>query len=383
MNKIKVLHVGEIVRGGVATYISTLLNDRDNRIENYLMLSDYKSLKNWGIDRSHISYYSYRRNILGVMKAFLSVKQYINLIKPDIIYCHSTWAGIIVRLPLFFSKKTYRVIYNAHGWSFLRNVSTLKKYIYSTVERLLAIKTDMIINVSKNEYITSLLYKIPIDKSCLIYSGIDSNYLSDKLEDNKVMSNNEINLLYVGRFDTPKGVDCLLNQFSNIKRNDMHLYLIGDFVVDKELFKKVNSDKITFLGWKKACDIAPYYKNADVIIVPSRWEAFGLVAVEAMMYAKPVIVSNKGALPELINDGFNGYVFNMDINDSLTKLLNSLDKNSLRQMGVNAFNEYKLKYTADKMKTNTKDMYFRVYNGNYSNGSFAICLIKKIMKRKL
>ena len=74
--------------------------------------------------------------------------------------------------------------------------------------------------------------------------------------------------------------------------------------------------------------------------MPSRWEAFGLVAIEAMKYGKPVIVSNRGALPELVQDGMNGWVFNMGDKSDLVSVLqnvNTVKCNKLGQIGIDVY----------------------------------------------
>ena len=74
----------------------------------------------------------------------------------------------------------------------------------------------------------------------------------------------------------------------------------------------------------------------DAIVLPSRWEAFGLVAVEAMRNARPVLVSNRGALPELVIDGYNGLVFDMDDPNGLAQALDRVATLDLARMGDNA-----------------------------------------------
>ena len=70
--------------------------------------------------------------------------------------------------------------------------------------------------------------------------------------------------------------------------------------------------------------------------MPSRWEAFGLVGVEAMKYGRPIIVSNRGALPELVKAEENGYIFDFDHPESLIQILDKLDKRNLCRMGQKA-----------------------------------------------
>ena len=93
--------------------------------------------------------------------------------------------------------------------------------------------------------------------------------------------------------------------------------------------------------------------------MPSRWEAFGLVAVEAMKYGKAVIASDRGALPELIKNGENGFTFSMETRDSLKNVLDLLDKNQLRQMGYKAEKLFFSHFQAEEMLTRTIKSYCR------------------------
>ena len=121
---LKVLHIGEYVQGGVATYIKTLLSDDDKEIENHLLLAWEKSEHEWNLPTEQVHYYhNYRRSIGSVLKAMLKIRQSIKNIKPDVIYCHSTWAGVLARFPMLLIGKNCRVIYNAHGWAFLRDTA--------------------------------------------------------------------------------------------------------------------------------------------------------------------------------------------------------------------------------------------------------------------
>lgn len=115
----KVLHVGEYVQGGVATYILTLLDHSNHpEIEDYLVCSDYNSDHSWKLPEGRIYYYPYKRTLGNIPNAIKAIYRVVKHVKPDVIYCHSTWAGLFVRLPLFFLPKHYRIIYNAHGWAF-------------------------------------------------------------------------------------------------------------------------------------------------------------------------------------------------------------------------------------------------------------------------
>ena len=128
-------------------------------------------------------------------------------------------------------------------------------------------------------------------------------------------------------------------------------------------YKKINDERIHFLGWIPHGEIGEYYQSCDGVIMPSRWEAFGLVAVEAMKYKKPVIVSDCGALPELVKDGYNGYVFKMDDEDSLKLIIDKLEKDTLIQLGNNAFGEFKKNFSETVMREKMKAIYEEILSG--------------------
>ncbi|WP_418248678.1 glycosyltransferase [Dialister succinatiphilus] len=331
----KVLHVGEYVQGGVATYIRTLLDHPDYpEIEDYLVCSDYNSDHSWKLPEDRIYYYPYKRTLGNIPNAIKAIYRVVKHVKPDVIYCHSTWAGLFVRLPLFFLPKHCRIIYNAHGWAFLRDTTSLKKALYALIERVLSIRTDAIVNVSDYEYRAAKNARISKKRLWLVFSGISSV----KGETPPVeLPKGVINLLFVGRFDAPKGIDYLLEHFSKCKRKDIHLFVIGDNVVgDSEKIPMIDTEKVTFCGWIPHDKLDGYYKSCDAVIMPSRWEAFGLVGVEAMKYGKPIIVSNRGALPELVKDGENGYIFDFEHPESLIHILEALNKKELHYKGEKA-----------------------------------------------
>ncbi|SEI84283.1 Glycosyltransferase involved in cell wall bisynthesis [Propionispira arboris] len=353
----KVLHISEYAQGGLATYIKTLFSyDGKDNIENYLLVSEYKSDHQWNIPSDKVNYYHYKRGLKDILPAMYAIQKHIAKLQPDIIYIHSTWAGVLARFPYLFRKKNVRVLYNAHGWSFLRDTSGWKKWIYALIEWGLSLTTDAIINVSDYEYQSAMNYGLFKSKLIVIHSGISS-----KEDCNEVcfeVNTNKINLLFVGRFDPQKGIDYLLKEIKKCKRKDIHLYVIGDNVVSDGMgIQAINNDRVTFLGWISHDDVAAYYKACDAVIMPSRWEAFGLVAIEAMKYMKPVIVSDRGALPELVKDKVNGYVFSMDENKSLGYILENLSREKLHALGEKARQVFEEYFTDQHMLKETIEVY--------------------------
>ncbi len=352
---IKVLHVGEYAQGGVATYIQTLLHHPNQaEIVDYVICAKKNSAKKWGIPEEHVFYYDYTRTLLQIPKAMLAVRNIVRKVRPDVIYCHSTWAGFFVRLPLLICKKPCRIIYNAHGWAFLRDTAEWKRKIYAWIEHLLLLRTDKVINVSKYEYRAAVSYGLPAEKQVVIYSGISPE--RQPIDPNVKLPAGRINLLFVGRFDPQKGLDILLKAMAECKRKDLHLTVIGDNVIGGTHIEKKDTENVTFLGWIPHDKLGSYYNACDAVIMPSRWEAFGLTAVEAMKYGKAVIASNKGALPELVQSGKIGYIVDLNKREVL-RLLGRLDRETLITMGNNAEKRFVEFYESDDMIHKTVDVY--------------------------
>lgn len=361
----KILHVGEYVNGGVATYLRTLLNglQKYSNIESYLLISEYKSQKNWENITKKVFYYKYKRSISNIFSAIKQIHEVIEKVNPDIIHVHSTWAGLFVRLPYLLKKRKAKIIYQSHGWSFLMDTSKYKKNIYAFVEKILSIPTDKIINISNYEQNQAIKYGLNKNKMVMIYNGVEDKVNKSNLKLN--WDKNKINLLFVGRLDRQKGLDLFLDVYNKIELDNIHLYVIGTSVLDNSLPK--NTETVTYLGWVDNKDIDAYYQACDAVIMPSRWEGFGLVAIEAMRNSKPVIVSNAGALPELIKNNINGYIFKLKDKFSLRDILIKLDKNKLEIIGFNNRKLFLKTFINKQFLINMLDLYKNL-NKNVKRG---------------
>ncbi|RGR95841.1 glycosyltransferase [Heyndrickxia coagulans] len=360
------MHVGEIVKGGVATYLKELINFQQKAIGNnnvFLFISQL-SEKNFNLKDSNIMVYNYKRNIFNILGTIFELARYIKKVKPDIIHAHSSFAGLMVRVLYYFSfnKNRPKIIYCSHGWSFLMDIGRFKKKIYLFIEKVLARKTDLIINISKYEHTQALKLGMDKEKLVLIPNGIHRHCNYDYKPD-IILNNNKINILFIGRFDKQKGLDYLLNVFNNNSNylNNIKLYTMGESVIHK--YKDLQIPKnVSNIGWVDNKYVDSYIKLFDAIIIPSRWEGFGLVALEGMKNKKALIVSNRGALPDLVIDGHNGFVFNFDNPKSLVSILMKINKKQLNVMGENGYKKFISQYQSDKMNFEILKQYKKVLN---------------------
>lgn len=355
----KILHVCEYVRGGITTYMNEILRYQvsSGQTESvHLLMSRFNSDK-ISVNGVHVHYYKYKRKLSEFLPAALRIQKQIRQIRPDIIHVHSSFAGLLVRICYLYKKERPRIVYCAHGWSFLMEVSPLKKALYGVLEKVLSSKTDLIIDISTKEYLGAQKYRIPDDKSLVIPNGIDERTnLVRPVTVSMVHDPSKITLLFVGRFDRQKGFDLLVDFFKSHPLRNTILYAVGENVLDPAM-KEEMPDNIVSLGWVDHSTIDFYYQQADAVIIPSRWEGFGLVAVEAMKNKKPVLASNRGDLPELVKNGINGYLFDLDHLDDLTRILTTVTKPELKAMGEHGFIFFKNHFTSKKLNQRLMKVY--------------------------
>ncbi|MGC8979482.1 glycosyltransferase family 4 protein [Caldisericum sp.] len=130
---------------------------------------------------------------------------------------------------------------------------------------------------------------------------------------------NKYNFIYVGRLSPEKNLITLLKAFDNIIKNekeskDWGLIIVGDGPQRKELEEFVEKynlkNYVFFVGGKSWKEVVEYYTLADVFILPSLSEPWGLVVNEAMICGLPVIVSKSaGSYWDLLKEGINGFGF--------------------------------------------------------------------------
>ena len=159
---------------------------------------------------------------------------------------------------------------------------------------------------------------------------------------------NQDYVLFVGYFDiSNKGVDILIRSFYLLRKSIKEIKLVIAAIPTREsaqlidLIKKLRIEKdVKILLYLDDESIASLLKNCLFVILPSRTEAFGTVILEAFASGKTVIASKVGGIPEVINNGFNGLLFEPEnTNDLLNKMLLLVKDDLLRaQLERNAYN---------------------------------------------
>lgn len=117
-------------------------------------------------------------------------------------------------------------------------------------------------------------------------------------------------ILFVGRVTPEKGLDLLLDALAHVA-GPWRLTVVGDGLALPAIRRRVEhagwSDRVTLRGWLDGRALTEAYQQAAVVVVPSRWpEPFGIVGLEAMAQARPVVACDIGGIPEWLRDGDGG-----------------------------------------------------------------------------
>lgn len=351
----KILHVCESIIGGTGTYLNELIPNLKKHYgnKNVIILVPKEHL-DYLSDESKASVVCFNRpnRKIGLIYLLITYIKTIIKYRPDIVHAHSTFAGLIVRLlfPAFFR---IPIIYCPHGWATEMKQSSLQKSLIIKIEYMLSWLCKKIHAISESEKKTALEIGINTKKIVKIYNGINPEppNLNSIIWDDK-----RLKILFIGRFDQQKGLDVLLDATQSLHET-VCLKLIGGAVNDKVDIDFNKYKNIECIGWKKATEIASYTNACDLVVIPSRWEGFGLVAIEAMRMAKPVLASNTGGLSEIVIDGKTGFLVPPENVECLHNCISSIKKETLGTMGKEGRKRFQSLFTTSAMVENIIKLY--------------------------
>lgn len=333
---IRILHCAETIKGGIATYLRELIplqcdefgashvvvlipasqagelpvppgvrvvlfNDQGGRVGNALVLA---------------------RETLALARAF----------KPSVVHVHSTFAGATVRPALAIGYRHARVVYCPHGWSWDRPMSPLARRLAGLTERLLSHLSDQIVCISAHEVRTAQQHGLPSNKLALVRNAVNTvPPEAQALARPVAWPEGTRRLLFVGRLDLQKGVDVLWRALEKLGP-DTHALVAGAAVLADDAAAQWPRNA-TSVGWVGPGELETLFAQAELLVVPSRWEGFGLVAAEAMRSGLPVVASRVGGLTEVVEHGITGLLVEPNSPEALTQAIGNLSADDLARMG--------------------------------------------------
>lgn len=288
--------------------------------------------------------------------AYMKVKKILKDFKPDVVHMHFTFYH--TSPSILFALKNIPLAMTTHAHEILAPVGInyssqckhsfidycikctgLIKYYPELIKRIIFKKLSKRINlfIAPSKYYTHIHKKAGYSPIVTIYNGI----IEKKVY--KPVNVNKQNILFIGRLAPEKGADTIVRAMPDILTAlpNTKLTIVGDGPESNKLKSLIYEYKlennIKMVGKIPNKKTSYFYEQATLVIVPSLYpDNLPTVCIEAMNNGRALLVSNKGGLPELVNNGKNGYLFEpentKDLANKTVMILS--DKEKLKRLSM-------------------------------------------------
>jgi glycosyltransferase involved in cell wall biosynthesis len=289
----------------------------------------------------------------------------------------------IIRLVLLIRMKRFEIIHT-HGYfsgtfgriaAFIARVPIIISHVHTTnwdlkkrhriIERLLSIITDRILCCS--DYVKYFLNgheKIHSKKIIRIYNGVKEMQSHINMNEHTGHQKQKIKIVTIASLVKNKGHRYLIKAIKSLVEDcpNIELILVGEGPLSTELKCYAQSleirEKVKFLG--RLSDVEPILQESDIVVLPSiEREGLGVCLIEAMRHSRPVIGSKIGGIPELIDDGVNGYLVPPRDSDALARKIERLisSEQERKRLGGQGRKKYEKKFRVEKMIDDLEKVY--------------------------
>jgi glycosyltransferase involved in cell wall biosynthesis len=278
----------------------------------------------------------------------------------DVIHVHD-WLTVLAGIEA--KKRSGKpLVFHVHALESDRSGVFIDGRIFA-IEKYGMEKADKIVAVS--QYTKNMIvekYGIPADKIEIVHNG---HYFIDyaDLHNNKIAGNKMV--LFVGRLAHQKGPHCFLEVARKILevRDDVHFVIAGTGGLMRELVDRVASwhlgKNIHFTGFLGAKDVAHAYRLADVYVMPSVSEPFGLSCLEALSHQIPVVISKQSGVAEVVHNALK--VDFWDVNEMANKILALLTYPALKKEALKHTDNELKELTWDKTANSIINLYNKLH----------------------
>lgn len=298
-----------------------------------------------------------QRGIFDTVITFFQLLSVIRKQNIEIVHSHHRYFDLLAFVISKFAK--------------IRTVTSVQSKVYG--KKRLSYKSEILIACSNSikqhlvEYFKFDRRRIEVIHNFIDVSEIEDELPIQGLKDELGINSDLLVIGFVGRISIrEKGVDLLLEAFNQVTEEyqNLCLLIIGDGE-DKELVKNIISqNKLPVIFLEPKEKIYPYIKLMDIVVLPSRVEPFGIVAIEAGIMKKPIVTSDVGGLIEIVDDGINGLLFSRGNKQSLFEKLELLISNSkLRiEFGEKLYQKVSVNFTVHQSIPKYNKIYEKLVN---------------------
>lgn len=232
------------------------------------------------------------------------------------------------------------------------NSWVIKKFL--KFEKMVLDEVSRIVFVSHNSKIRFLdtHSNVAPEKVSYVYNGLPDKFIEKKSK----MNEKSFEICCVASITDRKGQDIIIDSLLKLsyeERNRLHFTFVGDGYLRDTLEKKCKYygvDKyVDFVGNQKNVDT--YLAKSDIFILPSRDEGLPMAIIEAQRAKLPVISTYVAGIPEMIDNGISGLLFNPVV-DELVDILKNITRYNWEEMGNRSYETYKNKFTLNAMVSN-------------------------------
>ena len=232
-----------------------------------------------------------------------ALRKHLKQLKPDVVHCHSSFAGFVGRLAALGLKT--KVFYSPHCISFMRqDISPIKKGIFKVFELIASIKKSTYVACSQSEY-NAIKAALPFTKVVLLENAVD---LSDfKAPLNKQTQSATLKVVTVGGIRPQKGPAEFAKLANAFKSENIEFIWIGDG--EQEHKQCLIDVGLHVKGWMPREDVINELYQADLYLSTALWEGMPVSIIEACAAGLPVIARNCDGNKDIISHDVNGYLF--------------------------------------------------------------------------
>ncbi len=337
--------------GGAQTVVANLANSLVEGNEVFVASGEGDgkmwSLFHPSVECIHLKHLQRAVSLKEDLLAYREIRKLYKRIKPDVVHLHASKVAILGKIAIPRKK----IIYTVHGFDSIRVANRIFLPITKFMQRFCA----SIVGVSNYDY-NNLLSENITNNVEMIYNGINRPDTSS-IEDIPVFHQYEKNVLTIARLVAPKKP----RYFVEIaKRLPQYGFIwIGNC---EEVEYDDVPENCHFIG--NIANAGAYCSKTDLYCLVSDFEGLPVSILEAMSFGKPVVASKVGGVPEIIEDGVNGYAVENDVDIFVNRIKEILEDPDLYgkmcQKSLDIFNE---KLTIKTMV----DKYFAIYKRIYSS----------------
>ena len=270
--------------------------------------------------------------------ATLRLARLIRRERPDILHTHTAKAGTVGRVAALFAGRHRPpiIVHTFHGHVLRGYFGVLRSRLFLLLERWLAKRTTALIAVSpqvRDDLVA--LGVAPAGRFAVIRLGIELAERVDGQRDGRAESRRYLGIApdrfavgWIGRMTAVKRTDDVLVAFKRLREDgvDAVLCMVGDGPDRPGLEQRAQELGVVrdtlFLGYQE--DVAPYYAAFDALVLPSSNEGTPVSAIEALAAGRPVVATRVGGVPDVVQEGEDGFLVEPGATDDLAARLAEL-----------------------------------------------------------